>query len=376
MKTVSAADTHTWREIAQQPTIWSTVHQTTSGEAAAIAELRSWLSLPGVECILTGAGSSAFIGEMLAPTLQRLTGVTVRPVPTTDLVTHPAAWLNRQKPTVLVSFARSGNSPESVHAAELAERECPGLRHVVVTCNRDGALARRKALRPAVQLVLPEETNDKSLAMTSSVSSQYLACLTLFSRACLKDNRLLVANACDAAARLLTTEVEQLRAFAQQDFTRAVFLGSGPLLGVARESHLKMQELSNGIVVGKHDSFLGFRHGPKAVVNEKTLVVFLLSANRGVARYEDDLVAETGVSMHPLAALAVGSRAAAGCETLRIDGIAGDFTDAYLCLPALVAMQVLAFHKSVHLGLNPDQPSPSGAIHRVVQGVKIYPYED
>src|SRR5690625_7901315 len=93
-----------------------------------------------------------------------------------------------------------------------------------------------------------------------------------------------------AASKAIETYSHAMEELASKEFDRIVFLGSGPLLGMAKESHLKVQELTDGYVVGKFDSFLGFRHGPKAVVNERTVVIFLFSRDEKVFRYVNDLV--------------------------------------------------------------------------------------
>ena len=119
--------------------------------------------------IMTGAGTSAFIGECLAPYLGACLPCRVEAIPTTDLVAAPSLYFEAETPTLLVSFARSGDSPESVAALELAERSVHGMHHLAITCNRDGALARRiGAAGNGMALLLPAETNDRGFAMTSS----------------------------------------------------------------------------------------------------------------------------------------------------------------------------------------------------------------
>src|SRR5690606_23042802 len=120
------------------------------------------------ELILTGAGSSEFVGNGIAPALQRRLKRAVRSISTTSFVTHPQVFLPGHHYTVL-SFARSGNSPESMATFNLVRQLCPAARQIVITCNRDGALAQAAAAdERALALVLPEETNDRSLVMTSS----------------------------------------------------------------------------------------------------------------------------------------------------------------------------------------------------------------
>jgi tagatose-6-phosphate ketose/aldose isomerase len=164
---------------------------------------------------------------------------------------------------------------------------------------------------------------------------------------------------------------------AGRDFSRVVFLGSGPLLGTAMESHLKVQELTDGQVVCKYDSFLGFRHGPKAVIDEHTLVVFILSNSSYVHQYERDLIRSIDKGKPPLATVGIFEKAFSG---LHFDMNLGMNTGQLKALPeellpvaAVLPAQMLGFYKSLNLGLSPDNPSVNGAISRVVENVTIYP---
>jgi tagatose-6-phosphate ketose/aldose isomerase len=163
------------------------------------------------------------------------------------------------------------------------------------------------------------------------------------------------------------------------DFNRAVFLGSGMLKGVARESQLKLQELTDGKVICKYDSFLGFRHGPKAVINEKTLIVYLFSNSSYARDYEIDLVKGTNEGRKTLCSIGLME------EDLHLPQLdlkivlsenGKKLDEDFLSVVSVLPAQLLAFYKSINLGLKPDSPSDSGMIHRVVQGVKIYPYKN
>jgi hypothetical protein len=102
--------------------------------------------------ILTGAGSSAYVGEIIADEINAAWPCQVRAISTTSLLTHPALYLEAA-PTLLVSFARSGNSPESTAAVQLVRDLVPNARFLNITCNADGELARQgagdKILQPA-----------------------------------------------------------------------------------------------------------------------------------------------------------------------------------------------------------------------------------
>jgi len=360
----------TAREIAQQPQVWREVlaRAAEDGRAAFVARQ---LATPGMRVLLTGAGTSAFIGESLAPAIARRTGARADAVPTTDLVAGPGRHFQREAPTLMVHFARSGNSPESVAALQLAQRCVDDCRHLVITCNGAGALA-EEALRSgpdtARLLVLPAATNDRGFAMTSSYSSLLLAAARLFG---------LVEAAPQAAAQDLIARAPALAAaLAAQGFERVVYLGSNELKGLAREAALKLLELSDGRVVGLHDSPLGLRHGPKTFIDGRTLVVLFLSNDEHARRYDLDLLRELRGEGRAGRVLALGSEDAGApgdADDLRVAGLAGA-PDIALVPAFAVFAQVYALHQSLALGLRPDNPSVSGTVNRVVRGVTIHPW--
>jgi tagatose-6-phosphate ketose/aldose isomerase len=298
-------------------------------------------------------------------------------IASTDIVTNPEHFFLKNTPTLLVSFARSGSSPESHEAIVLANRYCDEVYHLIITCNKDGKLANYNSIncKRAYSLVLPEASNDKSLAMTGSFTSMLLSVLLIFDIASIKAKKQQV-SALLAYGEQLLRYANTIERIASKSFERVVFLGSGPMLGIARECHLKLQELTDGQVICKHDSFLGFRHGPRAVINKKTLMVYLFSENPNTFKYERDLVMSIAedsrnipsISLNPREELGLKNDQALCFENLGCDGL---YTVA-----ATLLGQLLGYHKSLKLGLDPDNPSVSGAISRVVQGVTIYSSSD
>lgn len=368
---------HTAREISRQPELWIETFRKLLKEEEPIGRfLHHVLSKECPYVILTGAGTSAFIGEALVGPYQKKWGITARAIATTDIITHPEDYFLPLRPTLLISFARSGDSPESIATVNLAETFCNDLYHLIITCNKDGELARMAGNDNSYVFLLPEETNDQSLAMTSSFTSMLLAGLLMLHIDDLAALAPVVKTLSDCGESLLQNYTDFLRNLAESDFRRAVFLGSGPLFGTAHESHLKLQELSSGQILCTYDSFLGFRHGPKAVVNASALVVYLLSNNAHARQYEIDLIKsvnETGAGQQTLA---IGNHidAQALCINHHIsfpvvlDALDEEFLAVLFVMPA----QMIGFFKSLHLGLSPDSPSENGSITRVVQGVKIY----
>lgn len=364
----------TGREIRQQPPVWQAIADGHVARSAALAAfLQPLWARADLRVVLTGAGTSAFVGECLAPALQQRTRRWVSAVATTEIVAAPAMELIAV-PTLLVSFARSGNSPESVAAVQLAEQRIADCHHLIITCNADGALNRvAGTLRSAHVMTLPDETHDRSFAMTSSFTGMLLTAALAFGIETVDA----VPGLTAAAQALLNGSEGPLPGMDPLAIARVVFLGSGPLRGLAREAALKMLELSDGRVVAVSESPLGFRHGPKTIVNDRTLVVVFLSSDPHTRRYDDDLLAELrrdGVAGQVLALTA--RERPDDRDTIRLRGLAdAPPSDLALCLPYIVFAQCLARRQSLLLGLNPDSPNRSGVVHRVVQGVRIYPVD-
>ena len=137
-------DNFTFNEIHQQPAMWRKELQALLAAKAEISAFMHKYLTPDTDIVLTGAGTSAFIGDALLPVMRGM-WQNVRSVPTTDLITHSEYLLSKERPLLLVSFARSGNSPESVGAVNLANKLCKNVAHVYITCNKNGKLAQQAA---------------------------------------------------------------------------------------------------------------------------------------------------------------------------------------------------------------------------------------
>jgi tagatose-6-phosphate ketose/aldose isomerase len=365
----------TAREIAQQPQLWCEIVQLVAGDTALARFLGQARADEPLRVMLTGAGTSSFIGACLAPALTGRGWRRADAVATTDIVTGPGSFLVRDVPTLAVHFARSGNSPESVAAMELAEQGIDRCYHLVVTCNPQGELYRSAhAMRRAHAVLLPEACNDQSFAMTSSFTGMLLAVAVALQLLPVDAAR--TARLADAGAQVLGSCMPLLTSLVQARFERVVYLGSKELKGLAREAALKMLELTDGRVVAIADSPLGFRHGPKTILTGNTLVVAFLSNDAHAGRYELDLVTELRRDAVAGRVIAVGSRdhAAAHADGLVLGEGAVALGDLELCLPYAVFAQTLAMLSSLSLGLSPDSPNAAGTVNRVVQGVSIYPY--
>jgi tagatose-6-phosphate ketose/aldose isomerase len=370
---------HTSLEISNQPMLWQQTWECVQNYKIQLLDfLNKIYDQDNLNIILTGAGTSAFIGDTLQGPFQKNTGIPTRSISSTDLVTHPSLFLQKERPTLLISFARSGDSPESLAVVNLVHKLCTFDYHLIITCNPEGKLAKASNQANQMVILLPEETNDRGLAMTGSFSSMLL-CGALISRIHQLDVlKPQISRLINYGENVLCNYTKKLHQVARMDFKRAVFLGSGPFLGIATESHLKLQELTNGKIICKHDSYLGFRHGPKAVIDQNTIVVYLFSNNRYVEKFEDDLVKE--ICKQELGMYSIGVHEKLKEDyCLNLNIIASNngesLDEEFLSICYILPAQILGYYKSLQLGLNPDNPSESGVISRVVQGVTIYEYE-
>ncbi len=358
----TAARDWTAREIAQQPAIWAQALATIDSDRAAIdAWLQPLLARPDMRIVLTGAGSSAYIGEALAPVLTRALGRHVEAISTTSIVGAPDLYLLRDKPTLLVSFGRSGSSPESVGAFDLVNRLVDDPYHLVVCCNPASALARAGERDPRVKcLFMPGPALDQSFAMTSSFTSMLVSAFAVFA----PDAAMATAGIA-AAQRLIDASPADVERLVASGFRRVAFLGAGGLLGIATEAALKMLELSAGAIDTYAESPLGFRHGPKFVIDDRTLVVLLPGTDAYTRQYDDDLCGELERDGTALTIVRLDQLPA-------LQGVALD--QIWQGLVYLIWCQLLAYHNAVSRGINPDNPSPDGQVNRVVQGVVIHPF--
>ncbi|WP_044238101.1 SIS domain-containing protein [Flexithrix dorotheae] len=371
---------NTAREICGQPDLWlKTFEHLNENKTHTLSFLQRAYSNKNLQIILTGAGSSAFIGDILEGLFQKNTNHNARAVATTNLVTHPENYLNKHTPTLMVSFARSGNSPESLATIRLADSICEKIYHIVITCNKDGDIIDEISPENSLLLLLPPKANDKGLAMTGSFTSMVLTGYLISKIEEISFLEEQIEHLAESAQKVLNEYSKVLLDVAKMDFTRAIFLGSGPLLGSAREAHLKLQELTSGMVICKHDSFLGLRHGPKAVIDNKSLLIYMCSNEPYIEQYEADFIQEIDNGEKGMCRIGIGEHLATPhLYNIAIElgqknspKIDQDLLPIINVLPA----QMLAFFKSYLLGLSPDSPSLNGAISRVVKGVNLYPYK-
>ncbi len=371
----------TLQEIYHQPATWK---KTCAQLAASKDELQAFLDQvvkqDDFDIVLTGAGTSEFVGNSLYQALNEKYGYKVKSYGSTDIVPSPEDFLSRTKPTILVNFGRSGNSPESLGAVEAAEVVCQNLYHLFVTCNHEGTLSKLADDRKnCFAINLTPETHDQSFAMTSSYSNMYLATYLAFNLDRLEEITAKMDKICAAGEEFLNNQYSLVQQIVNDfDFKRIVYLGNVALKGVSQESALKMLELTAGQVATMHDSPLGFRHGPKSIINDTTLTVIYLSDDEYRRKYELDLIKEMGPQRKKNRIVAVMNTPCDGLESL-VDyslqiKVGEPMENVMLGLDYILFAQTIAVLKSLSLGITPDNPCPTGEVNRVVKGVTLYPY--
>ena len=208
----------------------------------------------------------------------------------------------------------------------------------------------------------------------------YLAALLSFNIDQLESYLPGIENAADAGRTVLTEDYKAISNLIEDfDFERIVYLGDAGLNGVAEESSLKMLELTAGNTVTMYNTPLGFRHGPKSIINKDTLIVVLMSDDEYTRPYQIDLIKEMSLQRKGNKLMAID---------MKKDEAVSSLVDEYLTIPyngevnpdliglnMVMYSQIFSLYKSLHLGKTPDNPWPSGEVNRVVQGVTLYTYE-
>lgn len=371
---------NTTTEIKQQPELWldtlNIYKENLEAIESFLAEARA-MGEGRLSVVFTGAGTSDYVGDTCAPYLRHAGDTKLydfKPIATTDIVSAPRDFLNPDEPTVVVSFARSGNSPESLAAVQVAKTFVKNVKFINITCAPEGKLAvESEGDADQLTLLIPR-ANDKGFAMTGSYSCMTLLSTLIFDTASLEQKIAWVEAAAKLGEDVVARESE-IAEFLSGDFNRVTYLGSGSFVGLAQEAQLKILELAHGLVATSWDSCMGYRHGPKSFVDDKTIVFVYMNNDEYTRQYDLDILNEINGDQIAAKTIAIQQDGAT-----KFDGtsftLAGEaLPEGYLALPFVMVAQVISLLNSVRVGNTPDTPSPSGTVNRVVKGVTIHPFE-
>lgn len=363
---------HTPTEIAQQPKTW---WNTWALFQQHRKDLESFLCAAYQDhrtIFLIGAGTSDYIGHAIAPLLRHQWNCEVIVAASTDLLISSEDFILMDRKYLWISFSRSGDSPEGVAVLELALSSFPNVIHLVVTCNSRGRMLElATGSANAYAILLDDAVNDRSLAMTSSFTNMVLfgqALATLWNN---NDFETVLTPMTHAAEFLLDDGAYLAEELARSNFRRTCFVGSGVLVATARESALKLLELTGGRVQTMSESTLGLRHGPMSALNLQTVFTSFVSTGAKRRRYDSDLLNEIRAKQTVDTIVSVGRPVVLADHSL--------FSDAFCEIPDsnrppvdVIFGQLFGLFASIECGCKPDAPSPDGIISRVVQKFNIY----
>src|SRR5699024_1598763 len=281
-------------EISQQPKLWLEVLKIVEDNKDNINKfLEERLNKDKVRVIFAGAGTSAYVGEIATQQLNMGEEYIYEAIPTTDIIAEPEIYFKKDIPTILVSFARSGNSPESVATYNLANEMIDEVSHIFITCNVEGKLAEiSKGKENVLLLLMPDESNDKGFAMTSSFSCMTLTSLLIFDMENFKNNKKQIIEMATIGKDILNSDQKEIKGLIDSKYNRIVYLGSSSFRGLTKESGLKLLELTRGQIISHYETTLGFRHGPKSITNNNTLIIIYISEDPYTRKYDIDMLKE------------------------------------------------------------------------------------
>jgi len=346
----SSLGNHTYREILSQGEAWTASLAEVDLRAG---ELTPWLRRPRAEVLFTGCGSPHYLSLAAAAIYQSLTGVRARGVPASELWLFPDSALPAE-PSLLIAVSRSGETTEMLRATEMY-RTRGGGEWLAITCYPESALARR-----APQVLAAKRAEEQSIAQTRSFTSMLVLSQAVAGLAAGRDDYVAALHTLgDRAGRLLRAYEPLARSLAERpQLTHFVFLGSGPNFGLACEAMLKMKEMSLSPSEAFH--FLEFRHGPKSVVGPGTLIVGLLSES--ARRQEAAVLADMRALGATILAVAESPDGLPADEAVELRSGVDDLARGALFLPVL---QLLAYHRAIVKGLDPDRPAQLDAVVRL-----------
>jgi glucosamine--fructose-6-phosphate aminotransferase (isomerizing) len=342
--------THTWQEVISQPQVWESTLAAFDANRVALGGFLDRYDFDQI--LVVGCGSTHYLAQTAAATLMRRAGIPSQALPASELWLFPAAFASRR--TLLLSVSRSGTTTETLWALEQF-REAGGGPVLAVTCYPESTLAQRADFA----LVAPD-AQEESVAQTRSFTSMLLLTQALAAVLAGDEGMLERLGRLPQALEAVIERVGELPRRLGEDgsIKRLFFLGGGPLYGLASEAMLKTKEMSLSYAEAYYP--LEFRHGPMSMVDDHTMVVGFLS-DTGLAQELQVLRDMQALGGRTLAFVEDGA-AISGWQSdyvVELDSGLDEWERGPLYLPAV---QRMAFYRSLHKGLNPDQPTNLTAV--------------
>ncbi len=298
------------------------------------------------QVVITGAGSSYYLGQTAAAVAREATGRPYLAAPLSEFILRPrgvlAAGDPARQPVVVIS--RSGSTSEAVAVA--GQMRSAGHPVIAVTCRGASPLAAAADLA-----VVTSVGDEEAIVMTRSFASM-LALLLRIVADVAGDGEL--AGDLDRSPAGWSDSVAAANLglrLGATDRHRVVILGGGPALGVAAEWGLKLTEASQMAAIAYEP--LEFRHGPISVCEPGVLVVGLLGGSP--AAEEGRVLAEAGELGAETWTLAREASEAAGLPG-HVSLIGAGLHPAARLPLLLHPAHALALSLALTRGRNPDAP--------------------
>jgi glucosamine--fructose-6-phosphate aminotransferase (isomerizing) len=326
---------HTKKEILSQTQAWKGALREVGVKKAFLG--RFDFTSPQ-QIIFIGCGSTYYLSLAAASLLQSETGLACRAVPAGEMLMYPETVYSGNN-NILFALSRSGSTTETVRAIEQFKKDKAGK--VIAVTNYE-----KQPIQHNADLVLSiKEGQEESIAQTRSFCSMYFAITALAMTISGREELFMeMGKLPDLGDKLLHNYHIYAKDIGERiDIDRFYFLGSGHRYGLACEANLKMKEMTLTHTEAFH--FMEFRHGPKSMVNEKTIVIGLLSDSK--REYEEKVLSEVE---------ALGATIISVGEKDTDISFRSDLPEQIRTILYLPVLQLIAFYRSLKKGLDPDKP--------------------
>lgn len=330
-----------YEDIKTQAAAWKAA---LSAVDARSSDFEMLFAEPPSELLFTACGSPYYIGLSNIILWREYAGLHATAMPSSEIMIFPEATLPRVGNPIMIAASRSGETTETVEAVKAFAAKFPG-RMILVSCQQESSLQRLADL----EILIPDGYDDV-VPQTRSFGSMYLAVQYLAALVSGYDE---LAGWLRRLPGLLETLIDRwestIRLVAESEWNSAVFLGGGSLYGMANEGALKLTEMALDFAASYHT--LEVRHGPRSTIDERTLVVGL-GTNKGAPQEQQVMEEQTVQTSQVLALVPGGPPSLESVQKISLEQKIPDHALGMLYMPIL---QLLAYHRSIHKGLNPDQ---------------------
>ncbi|MFP3154622.1 SIS domain-containing protein [Lachnospiraceae bacterium ZAX-1] len=304
--------------------------------------------LQGAKSIcVSGCGSSFYVAKSTAMQFLQKTGIPSYAITAGDLLVNFDAYEKVLEHATLILLSRSGSTTELHRMASRCRERYPNIKMISI-CAVEGAPISNLA---DLNIEIPWAF-DQAVCQTQTVSNLFISGLTLCA---LKSNDSQLLDdilAIEKKAEDFATMVEPLlEDMAKQAFENVVVLADSDMAGLAEEGALAFKEICHR--PSNFYNVLDVRHGPILIINEKTLVVVLIS--RGDLHLQTELVNDMKKRGSFVLVLRC-TKEAAGIDGITDIQLPPTDNDDVSAVFMLYCIQFLCLKHALYQGVDPDKP--------------------